>query len=222
MKGKLIVIEGIDGSGKREQFNLLVKRLRENNLNVKTFDFPRYDSYHGKIIGRYLDGEFGDVNDVDPYFIAKEYASDRAEVREEMEQWLLKGNIAVCNRYVASNKAHQGAKIHDKDERKKFIDWVDDLEYNVNKLPRPYLTLLLHVPSEIAQQLVEKKRKREYTKQKKDIHEKNIEYLRNSENIYLELAKNKNWKTIECVKDNKLLLIEEIHDKVWKTIDDLL
>lgn len=215
--GKLIVFEGIDGSGKKTQLDLLLQILKKENISFKTMDFPRYDSYYGKIIGEYLNGKFGDVNKVDPYFIAITYAFDRLEVKDKIKAWL-KDNIVICNRYVDSNKAHQGAKITDKKQRKRFIEWIDRLEYGINKLPRPDITIFLHISSKIVQSLIVKKRKREYIKEKKDIHERNIQHLKKSEEAYLEMSKSKNWKKIECMKNNKLLSKQEIHEKVWSAL----
>ncbi len=118
-KGKLIVIDGGDGSGKTTQANLLVDYLKKRGFKVKYYDFPRYySSFHGKLVGRFLAGEFGSLDSVSPYLASLAYALDRASVKEEMEEWLAKGGIIICNRYVTSSMAHQSARLPEKERKK--------------------------------------------------------------------------------------------------------
>lgn len=219
MKGKLIVLEGTDASGKRTQFELLTKKIKKEKYKLITFDFPRYDSYYGKIIARYLNGQLGDLDKVDPYFISLAYAFDRLEMRDKIKKALKQGKIIICNRYVASNKAHQSARL---EKKEKFIDWLDNLEYKINRMPRPNLTIFLHVPYKISSKLASEERKRKYTKKKKDLHEKDKDYMKRVETIYLRLSKNKNWKKINCIKNNNILSKEEIHEKVWKAVKKVI
>jgi dTMP kinase len=213
-RGKLIVIEGNDGSGKATQVVLLHKYLKTKKIPVKVIDFPRYnDSFFGKFISRFLQGEFGKLEEVNPYLISIVYAQDREEARGEMEDWLSKGNIVLANRYVPSNLAHQSGRLP-KSKREAFIQWDSELEYKINKLPKEDMIIYLHVPYKASIKLLAVK------KQKKDIAEKNIAYLRSSEESYNNLSQTfSHWEKIECV-DNKgnIYSKEEIHTDIKKLL----
>jgi len=220
-KGKLIVIDGADGSGKQTQAALLVDYLKKEKYKVKYFDFPRYySSFHGEIIGRFLAGEFGKMNQISPYLISLAYALDRASAKEEMEERLEKDGIIICNRYTTSNMAHQTARLP-QNQRKKFLDWLDELEYRVHRIPRENLVIYLYVPWEIGYQLTSQKGKRGYTKGKKlDIAEADIKHRKKAEQMYLYLAKKFNhWVGINCI-DNKgnLKTREKIHQEILKIL----
>ncbi len=206
---KLIVIEGSDGSGKSVQSNLLAKRL-----NASVIEFPQYyKTVFGKLIGQYLNGELK----LNPYAASLLYAWDRLEAREQILDMLRKCNV-VANRYIASNIAHQGARLSRK-EQQKFIKWLENIEFKENKMPRPDLTFYLYVPIDVAQQLILKKDKREYLKEKKkDIHEKDIAYLKKVEAIYKKLSKSKDWVLVNCVKDGKIMTKKEIHELIWQKV----
>lgn len=223
MKPKLIVIEGSDASGKKTQFDILYKKLKLKKKKIKTIDFPRYDSRFGKVIANYLRGEMGKLETVDPYSISLLYAFDRKEVAGEMHRWIKEGNIVLCNRYVESNKAYQSARFNKKNDRDAFIEWVDEVEYIIHKMPRPDLVIFLYVPLKVSQKLVEKKGYRKYVKgNKKDLHEKNIRYLKKVEEQYLALAKKEKWIIINCVEKNKLLPKEKIAEMIWRRVNGLL
>jgi len=212
-RGKLIVIDGGDGSGKTTQSGLLIAYLSAQNVPVKGFDFPRYySSFHGKTVGRFLAGEFGKLKDVSPYLSSLAYALDRATAKEEMDAWLSHGGVIVCNRYATSNMAHQSAKLPE-DKRKEFLDWIDELEYKVHKIPREDIVIYLHVPWQIGAELTKKKGERGYIKGKsQDIAEADSDHRQAAEAMYVSLSKKrKNWVLIECVKDGKILSKEEIH-----------
>jgi len=222
-RGRLIVIDGGDGSGKATQAELLINYLKKEGEEVKYFDFPRYySSFHGRLVGRFLAGEFGKLDEVSPYLASLAYALDRASVREEMEAWLKKGGTIVCNRYVSSNMAHQSAKLPE-EKREEFLRWVDELEYRQHKMPRPDLILYLYVPYQIGWQLTKKKAdKRRYVKGQ-DIAEKDLHHRREAEKMYLYLAKKqKKWVTIECVVDGKILPIKTIHQKIIQILKNSL
>lgn len=214
-KGKLIVIDGGDGSGKTTQVKLLVDQLKERGIKAKHLSFPRYySSFHGQFVGRYLRGEFGDIGRVSPYMAALAYALDRASAREEIESYLASGGYVICDRYVTSSMAHLSANLPE-EERKAFIEWVDELEYRQHKMPRPDLVIYLYVPWEVGQKLTEQAAgERRYSK-KADIHEKSKTHRQEAEKMYLSLVHSrKHWVKIDCVKDEILMSIEEIQKKI--------
>ncbi|PIZ57474.1 thymidylate kinase, partial [bacterium (Candidatus Torokbacteria) CG_4_10_14_0_2_um_filter_35_8] len=143
-KGKLIVIEGADGSGKATQTGLLIKRLKKEIFDVRTMDFPRYyDSVYGDMVGRFLKGEYGTLKEINPYLAAILYALDRKAAQPQLIDWLHLGKIVVANRYVSSNQAHQASRIETLEDRKKFLRWLDTLEYGIHSLPRPDILFFL-------------------------------------------------------------------------------
>ncbi len=215
LRGKLIVIDGTDGSGKATQAKLLVNYLKKKDCRVKYIDFPRYySSFHGGMVGRYLKGEFGGLSEVNPYLASLTYALDRLTAKEELEDWLRAGNIVVANRYTSSNMAHQTGRIK-KSKRKEFLNWLLDMEYKVHKLPKEDIVIFLHLPARVGQKLVDKKEKRGYIS-KRDLHEASLGHLKKAENMYLELTeKFKHWVKIDCL-DNKgnILPPNKIHRKI--------
>ena len=216
MKGLLIVVEGTDCSGKETQSNLLVEKL--NNLGIKTqkFCFPDYSSPTGKIIaGAYLGKEnFGDsfftegATNVDPMVASLYYAADRKYNINKIIEKLNDGYNVVVDRYVDSNLAHQGAKIFDAKNQEHMFTFLETLEYDLLELPRPDLTLFLYMPQNCAKIL--KKNRQE----KPDAHERDEEYMLNSEKTYLKLAKRHNYIQIDCAENDKPKSIEEIHNLV--------
>ena len=155
MQGKLIVITGIDGSGKTVQTKLIYARLLREKHAVVTTDFPQYGkTFFAEMVIKYLKGEYGSADSVSPYLAALLYAGDRWEAKEQINNWLREGRIIISNRYVCDNMAHQGGKIHAPEEKNKFIQWLDNLEHHIFGIPRPDLNILLHVPVEIAYKLI--------------------------------------------------------------------
>lgn len=216
-RGKLIVIDGGDGSGKTTQAELLMTYLTKHGVAAKGFDFPRYySSFHGKMAGRFLAGEFG--SDVSPYLASLAYALDRASAKEEMDAWLSHGGVIVSNRYATSNMAHQGARLP-VEKRDEFLEWIDELEYKVHKIPREDIVIYLHVPWRVSEELTKKKGDRAYLGDRKDILEANEKHRQESEVMYLSLSKKrKNWVVIECVENGTLLSKEAIHEKVLSVL----
>ena len=209
-EGKLIVIEGSDGSGKTTQTTLLKSYLEQKDYPVETIDFPRYwDSFHGKTIARYLKGEFGGVDSVNPYLISLAYSLDRATAKREMNSWLREGKIVLANRYATSNMAHQAAKLPE-NKREHFLKWLMELEYKVNKIPKEGLVIYLHVPTANARVLIQKRGRKD------DIHEKNFEYLTETATMYEKLSRRfKHWVKINCVDKNGILRSKgDIHKEV--------
>jgi len=216
-KGKLVVIDGGDGSGKATQTALLSDYFSSKGHKYRMYDFPRYyNSFHGSIVGRMLKGEFGAFDSISPYLASLAYALDRASVREEMSDYLKQGGIVISNRYATSNMAHQGAKFKKKRDSTIFLDWIYDLEYKKHKIPKEDLVIYLYVPWKIGLTLDKKKQQRGYLGKKKlDLAEKNIEHRKASEKMYLALCKKyKHWVKIDCIKDNELRSRDSIHEEV--------
>lgn len=218
-QGKFIVIDGTDGSGKATQVKLLAERLRKENKKVKTIDFPRYyNNFFGKFIGDCLAGDFGNFLAVSPYIASTLYAADRFESSREMKKWLDKDYIVIADRYASSNQIHQGGKIKSESERKKFLNWLEKMEFEVFKIPRPDLIIYLNIPLDITQKLLinkEKSRKKRYLKGKKDLHENNKNHLENAKRSALDLVKRfNNWVQIDCAKDGKLMTKKEISNLI--------
>lgn len=219
-KGKLIVIEGTDCSGKETQSNLLLEKLIFKNFSVKKMSFPNYDSPTGKIIAKpYLGkdnifaGYFpeGAVN-VDPKVAALYYAADRRYNSPIIKKKLNSGVNILLDRYISSNMAHQGCKLKAKNARLKMYQWLETLEYEMLKIPRPDLTILLYMPYKYACKLKENR------KELPDEHESNEEHLLLAEKTYLELAELYNFKIVNCVENNRIKSIEEIHEEVFKIV----
>jgi dTMP kinase len=195
--GKLIAIEGIDGSGKRTQVDLLEKALVAGGHSVFSTGFPQYDSWFGKMVGQFLNGDFGALETVDPHFSALLYAGDRFEAKFRLETALKLGKIVLADRYIGSNLAHQTARAPVAD-RPAFVSWIEHLEYNIYNLPRETLVLYLRVPPRQAQELVARKSARSYTKVKQDLQEASLRHLEDAAAMYDELSRRPNWATIPC------------------------
>ncbi len=216
-RGRFVVIDGTDGSGKATQTDLLVKELKLAGYNVEVTDFPQYGTKSAGIIEEYLNGKYGQVS---PEAASIFYAIDRFDAGYKIRLWLQDGKVVVSNRYVTANAGHQGGKIADRLDRVKFFKWLDNLEYNIFGIPKPDLNVILHVPAAVAQKLVDMKSQslRKYANGKKrDLHEADLEHLKNAEKVYLEIAKLfPNTKLVECVGGGRLLSPDEIHNKVWE------
>ena len=220
-KGKLIVIDGLDGSGKATQAKLLLKRLKKEGYKTAVTDFPQYyTSFFGKMVGRYLAGEFGTIRQVSPYLASVLFAADRWQAKEKMEKWLSEGRIVISNRYVSANQIHQTAKIKDRKQKERFLKWLENMEFKIFGIPRPNLLIFLNVPYQIGQRLVIKKGARGYMGGiKKDIHEASISHLTAAQKqIFNLIKKHNNWKQIDCYKGGKLLSRQEIAELVWKVV----
>ena len=218
--GLFIMIEGTDGSGKGTQTDILVDKLKSLDKGVEQISFPQYGEPSAFLVEQYLNGKYGSASEVGPKKASILYAVDRFAAAGKIKSWLEEGKIVIANRYVASNMGHQGGKIKDRTERKNYFDWNYDLEYNILEIPKPSVNIILHVTPEISQQLVDMKDKREYLGDKKrDIHEDDINHLRDAETAYLEIAKMySEFKLIECVKDGQILPKDQIHGIIWEEV----
>ncbi len=216
-RGKIYLIEGTDGSGKNRQAKKLVDRLNEEGIKSQMMSFPRYDLTTGRIIAEcYLgrDGKkpwFPDPTKVPPKIASQLYAMNRLEAKPEIESIINSGTNLILDRYVESNMAHQGGKLHGED-RKNFIDFVGILEYGLLKLPKPDKTIFLYVPAEIAFEL--RKKRNEIP----DAHESNFEHLKNAEETYLWLSEEFNWTKIECAPNGTMRNREGIAEEVYEIL----
>lgn len=221
-KGKLIVIEGADGTGKATQAELLVQYLKKNHIRIKYYDFPQYHrNFFGDMVARFLRGEYGTFHQSSPYLVSLPYALDRSTVGKEMKTWLARGGWIVCNRYVSSHLAHQTAKMKTAKERNAFIRWDEHLEYDVLGVPKEDLVICLNVPTKIASKLTSRKHTRSYMKAKgKDLSERDLKHQKVASDMYVLLSKRlKHWRLIRCVdRKGNLLPIATIHEKVVQSI----
>lgn len=222
-KGKFVVIEGLDGSGKKTQLDLLVEYCRQKKIKAAVVDFPQYyKTFFGKLAGRYLRGEFGETEAVSPYLASLLYAGDRWQAKAEMNQVLEEGKLLLANRYTSSSMAFMGGKIKTKKARDKFFNWLKKLEWKVYGCPKPDLVIYLSVSPVIGQKLVDKKDKRKYlgNKENRDIHEKNLAYLGKVAAVYLDLYQRLGyWEAINCVdKGGKIKSRRAIQEMVIEVL----
>ncbi len=215
-KGKIILIEGTDGSGKNTQAGMLVKRLNREDIQSVMRNFPRYETPTGRIIaecylGRNGNSWFPNPAELNPKIASLYYAADRLAAKPEIEEIISSGTNLILDRYVESNMAHQGGKLQGED-RKNFIDFVGILEYGLLKLPKPDKTIFLYVPAEIAFEL--RKKRNEIP----DAHESNFEHLKNAEETYLWLSEEFNWTKIECAPNGKMRHREEIAEEIYESL----
>jgi len=226
-RGKLIVIDGTDSSGKATQTELLIKHLKKDGRAVKVLDFPDYYSnFFGKFIGHCLSEQYYNFVKVHPKIASVLYAADRFESRDKIKKWLKDGYIIIANRYASANQIHQGGKIADTKKRESFLKWLAEMEYEVFKIPKPDAIFYLSVPIPIVLKLIKernKKNNRSYLGNKKDVHEKDFNFLENSRKTALWLAKTqKGWIKIECVKNGVLDTRENIHKEIYEKIKKVL
>lgn len=222
-QGKLIVIEGTDGSGKGTQSRLLYERLKKEGRDVELVDFPQYGQPSAAMVEEYLNGRLGTADEVGPYRASILYAVDRYVKSIDMHKWLEQGKIIICNRYVSANKGHQAGKIKNLQDIDKYIQWLDHLEYFIFKIPKPDAIFLLYMPCEIGQKLVDKKGYRDYVGgNKKDIHEADINHLKDAEKAYLYVAEKEGWIIMECSDGKVPFSIDSIHEKIYSSVKKII
>lgn len=226
-RGKLIVIDGIDGSGKATQTKALVERLIREGHETEMIDFPRYEqNFFGEFIGECLAGEYGDFVGLDPHIASVVYAADRFESKKQIEEWLSEGKVVVVDRFVSSNMLHQGGKIRSDDERRTFLEWLDKMEHEVFGIPRPDMIIYLHVPVAVTQARLKAQTERgekQYTKGKVDLSEQDAQYQENARQSAVKIIGEHNtWHMIECAEGEKLHTIEEIHEEVYKYVKQVI
>lgn len=222
-RGALIAIEGIDGSGKGTQAALLRDALTSRGLKTALISFPRYqETFFGARIGDFLNGRFGSLNEVHPFLAATLFAGDRLESRPMLIESLETHDVVVLDRYVASNIAHQAAKRRG-DERRTLAQWILNLEFSVNKLPRPDLAILLDLPASTAQTLIAKKNARTYTDRAADLQEADAAYLEDVRQVYLALAaEDPHWNIIHVEHLGTLRSIDEVSTEVLTLVQSAI
>ncbi len=218
--GKLFVIDGTDGSGKQTQFEMLIKRLKLEEINIKVVSFPNYESESSSLVKMYLRGDFGeDAKQISPYIASTFYAADRyATFKTQYESFYNNGGIILADRYTTANIIHQAGKIKDKEEREKFLNWLWDYEFNLYGLPVPTKVFFLNMPTEYAIKLMEQRKNKITHEDKKDIHERDFQYMQDSYNAACDLVKKYNWYEVKCVKDNKIRSLNDIHEEIYREI----
>ncbi len=212
--GKLIVIEGTDGSGKSTQFNLLSQRLEQEGKDFRHIVFPRYKEESSALIRLYLGGAFGtNPSDVNAYAASAFYAVDRyASYKQDWGQWYEQGGLIISDRYATSNAVHQASK-EPEDKQAEFLRWLYEFEYDKLGLPCPDLVIYLDVPTDFTEKLM---RNREAaTNTSADIHEKNMDYLATCRRTGRAAAQYYGWKVISCVQDGQMRSIEDIHQEIY-------
>lgn len=215
--GKLIVIDGLDGSGKTTQFELLKKHFDKEGLDYKAISFPDYNQPSSTLVKMYLSGEFSEnADEVNAYAASSFYAVDRyASYKLFWERDYHEGKVIVASRYVSSNAIHQMVKLSE-DEWDNYLEWLLDYEYSKMGLPKPCMTIFLDMPVEISQKLLDKRY--EGTSSGKDIHEANVAYLLRCRATALYAADKFGWEVIECSDGQKALDVELIHKKLIEKI----
>ncbi len=223
-KGTFIVIEGSDGSGKSTQFKLLKDYFEKQGKKVKTYKFPRYEKPSAHFVTSYLNGLYGDANSLGAHTPSLFYALDRFEAGADIRKDLDDGNIVLCDRYVGSNMAHQGQKIDDNAERRKYFDWVHNLEFTLLDIPKPDANIVLLMPAEIASRLMEQREKREYTNLQKDIHEVDINHLKRAVATYQEMCAlfPDTFTPVHGTNCGALKQIEDIHKEIAQIVIPIL
>lgn len=208
---RFLVIEGLDGSGKSTQLKLLREYLEKNEVPYKYLHFPRLEEgVYGDLIARFLRGEMGANDQVDPYLVALMFAGDRADAASQIRQWMDEGKLVIVDRYVYSNIAFQCAKLAKPDEQFKLRDWILEFEFGYNKLPRPDLNLYLNVPFEFTRKQLKLARDgddRAYLKGERDIHEENLDFQEQVRQVYLSLQEHVNdLEIISCMNADGAML----------------
>jgi len=218
-RGGLIVIDGTDGSGKATQVKILTDRLQQEGVAIASFDFPQYGKKSSGLVENYLNGAYGTADAVGAYRASLFYACDRYDASFAIRKALNEGKVIVTNRYVSANLGHQMAKIANTQERKKFRDWLYDVEYGIFDIPKPDLQIMLHVTPEISQKLVDDIGHRDYVGGvKRDIHEADIHHLRKAEQAYKEIAQLPGFTLIECVENGEIFSREIIAERIWTVV----
>ena len=215
--GKLIVIEGTDGSGKSTQFRLLTDRLESEQVKFQKLVFPQYSEPSSALIRMYLGGEFGkSPSDVNAYAASAFYSVDRyASYRKVWGKWYEEGGLVVSDRYTTSNAVHQASK-EPEDKREDFLNWLYDFEYDKLGLPRPDLVIYLDVPTDFTEKMLRHRESETHTQA--DIHEQDMQYLATCRRMGRAAAVHYGWTVIRCVRDGAMRSMEDIHEEIYRHV----
>lgn len=218
--GKLFVIDGTDGSGKQTQFAKLKERLDEEGIKYMEVSFPNYDSPSSSLVKMYLSGEFGEnASEVSPYVASTFYAADRyATYKLKFEKFYNEGGIILADRYTTANMVHQAGKIKNKEERKKFLSWLFDLEFNIYGIPKPDKVFFLNMPPKKSLELIKDRENKFSHDMKKDIHERDEHHIIDSYNAACDVAKDYDWCEIHCMDGETIRSIEDIHEEIFSEV----
>ena len=219
--GKLIVIEGLDGSGKSTQLDLLLDRLKGLNIDCRSVSFPDYESDSSALVKMYLAGNFGKKpDDVNPFAASVFYTVDRyASYKQNWGEYYNAGGVVIAGRYTTSNAVHQTSKLN-KSEWETFLNWLYDFEYEKVKIPKPDKVIFLDMPVEVSQKLLSGRYKGDESK--KDIHESDVSYLDNCRKAAVFTANFSGWTVIPCAKDGEARTINEISDDILNEVLSVL
>lgn len=221
--GKLIIIEGTDGSGKETQSKLLYSRLKEMGYKVKRISFPNYSNKACYPVKMFLNGEFGNINNISPYASSSFYTVDRyASYKIEWEQFYKEGGIVISDRYTISNIIHQANRIKNEKEFNEYCDWLLDFEWNKFELPKPDKTIFLDVPYNFSNELIKNRPNKITGENKKDILEADENQKLRAYKVAKKITQKYNFNLVECIKDNKLKNINDIHNEIFNIIIDLI
>lgn len=221
---KLIVIEGVDASGKQTQSDLLYAHLCSDGVSAAKIGFPNYDSASSALVKMYLNGDFGtDAEAINPYAASAFFAVDRvASIFGDWREKIENSDVVIADRYVTSNMIHQASKIKNEAEKSAFLDWLYDFEYEKLKLPKPNLVIFLDMPAESAMELMKKRPNKIDMSDVKDIHESDFGYLKSSYDNAVSVAKRCDWKTVRCVKDGSIRTADDIADEIYGMVKSVL
>ena len=212
----IVVIEGIDGVGKGTQSQRLLSRLKQEGLNCLFLSFPVYTSFFGQMIGEYLNGIYGSIDEVNPKLSSLLYALDRWQKMQDVN--ISSYDVVLIDRFVSSNLAHQAAKV-DIGDKEDLLNWIVQLEYEVLCTPSPDLVVLLDADLELASAQVLTKKARAYTNKSKDLHESNLPYLKKVRDVFRKIASERpNYSVVECDKNGKMRSIADIHEEIWRIV----
>ena len=218
--GKLFVIDGTDGSGKQTQFQQLQESLLKDGIDYKVVSFPNYDSPSSALVQMYLSGEFGEnAKEISPYIASTFYAADRyATFQTGYKKYYENGGIILADRYTTANMVHQAGKIKDEKEREKFLNWLWDFEFNLYGLPVPNEVFFLNMPVKKSIELMKNRENKLTHQEKKDIHERDVNHLKDAYEAACDVSKKYNWYEIKCVKNNEIRTIEDIHQEIYNEV----
>lgn len=221
-----IVLEGVDGSGKSTQIANLQRMFAEQGIPTQYLHFPRFDApYFGDLIARFLRGELGSIEQVDPYIVAMLYAGDRRDAAAMIRGWMDEGKVVICDRYVYSNIGYQCAKVADVAEREKLREWILSLEYDYFAIPRPDVSLFLDVPFAFTERkLIQEVREgddRAYLNGKKDIHEQSLDLQRAVRQVYIDAAEHdENMFVVDCSSEGEMAAPEVIFERIKRIVNN--